>query len=106
MKRVLSKRGVEVGSPRDCIREAAINRLISNPEMWFSFITASNIASYTYEQENVDTVLERFNDFSRAVQELIDNLEKACLLWKRSIIELCATFLVDILINSMHVALG
>lgn len=82
MKRVLAKRGIEVGSPRDCIREAAINKLISDPEVWFSFLAIRNRASQTYEQENIDVVLQYFDVFSQAMHQLINNLNNSNLPFK------------------------
>jgi nucleotidyltransferase substrate binding protein (TIGR01987 family) len=77
IKRVLAKRGIEVNSPRDAIRQAALNKLISDPKQWFVFIEKRNLASHTYDQETVKEVIAIFGEFSKALQELISNLGAA-----------------------------
>lgn len=75
IKRVLNKRGIEVTSPRDAFREAAVNKLISEPKIWFSFIEKRNIASHTYDEEKVINVISVFENFSQALTELVTNLQ-------------------------------
>jgi len=77
MKRILAQRGVEVASPRDCIRQAAKNGLISNPEVWFKFIELRNVTTHTYNEETVLAIVDHFDEFSQALKELITNLEKS-----------------------------
>ena len=74
MKRILEKRGVDVRSPRDCFREAALNRLISNPEQWFVFIEKRNLTSHTYKEETAKSILQIFDSFSLALSELVTSL--------------------------------
>ena len=76
MKRILEKRGVTTNSPRDAIREAAKNNLISSPTQWFEFIDMRNVAYHTYDQENVEKVLSIFDTFSHNVDELSFNLKQ------------------------------
>lgn len=76
IKRVLNERGINVASPRDTFREAALNKLISDPKIWFSFIEKRNISSHTYDEEKVINVISVFENFSQALTELIFNLEK------------------------------
>lgn len=37
MKRILESRGLELGSPKDTFRKAALEKLIEDPEIWFEF---------------------------------------------------------------------
>ena len=74
MKRILKGRGVEVNSPRDVFREAAINRIINDPKIWFDFIEKRNLSTHTYNQLNVDAVLSIFDSFSDASTRLISNI--------------------------------
>lgn len=64
MKRILAAQGVESTAPRDVFRKAGIAQLIDNPENWFSFIEKRHLTSYTYDQENVDFIVESFDLFS------------------------------------------
>jgi nucleotidyltransferase substrate binding protein (TIGR01987 family) len=75
IKRVLNKRGIEVASPRETFREAAINKLISDPKVWFAFIEKRNISSHTYDEEKVINVIAVFESFSAALTELVTNLQ-------------------------------
>ncbi len=75
MKRILDKKGVEVRSPRDCVREAASNGLISDSKLWFDFIEKRNLTTHTYEEKVVDDVIGVFESFSASLTELIDNIQ-------------------------------
>lgn len=75
IKRVLNKRGIDVVSPRDAFREAAVSKLISDPKLWFSFIEKRNISSHTYDEEKVINVISVFENFSQALTELVTNLQ-------------------------------
>ena len=74
MKRILSKRGVDVQAPRDAFREAARNRLIRNPEDWFLFLEKQNLTSHTYKEENALASIKILDRFSTCLTELITNL--------------------------------
>jgi nucleotidyltransferase substrate binding protein (TIGR01987 family) len=74
MKRILYKRGIDVQSPRETFREAARNRLISNPEEWFIFLEKRNLTSHTYKEENAQSIIAIFKSFSVSLKELLVNL--------------------------------
>lgn len=76
LKRILDYQGVETRSPRDTIREAALNKLIKSPEEWFIFLEKRNISSHAYKEENAESVIMVFDRFSVAMSEMIDVLEK------------------------------
>jgi nucleotidyltransferase substrate binding protein (TIGR01987 family) len=75
MKRILSVRGLDVQSPREAFRVAALNKLISDPERWFLFLEKRNLTSHTYKEENLLTIVEILDDFSESLKELIRNLK-------------------------------
>ena len=75
IKRVLSKRDIDVMSPRESFREAALNNWITDPKVWFSFIEKRNLSSHTYDEEKVLNVVTIFENFSQALTLLIDNLK-------------------------------
>lgn len=74
MKKILEKRGLEVQSPRDTFREAARNKLISNPEQWFIFLDKRNLTSHAYKEENAQSIVNIFPTFSKALDEFLQNL--------------------------------
>ncbi|MCX4079724.1 HI0074 family nucleotidyltransferase substrate-binding subunit [Rickettsia rhipicephali] len=61
---------------KDVFREAAVSGLISDPKIWFKFIEIRNITVHTYNEKNLELVISIFDDFSDALNELINNLEK------------------------------
>lgn len=75
MKRVLSTRGVETGSPADTFRKAAPEGLIDDPEVWFLFQKKRNLTVYIYEQANLDIIVTSFDDFSKELSQLINRLK-------------------------------
>ena len=77
MKRILRSQGlVEASSPRQCFREAAKIGLILDPKGWFYFLDIRNLTVHTYSEKNVETVIESFDQFSLALDEFVNNLEK------------------------------
>lgn len=75
MKRILAAQGVESTAPRDIFRKAAIAQLIDNPDAWFSFIEKRHLTSYTYDQENVDTIVAAFDEFSVQLTKAIERMK-------------------------------
>lgn len=77
MKRIIQVcYGKTLHSPREVFREAAACGLISDPRIWFAFINARNITVHTYDPKIVQDILDIFDDFSLAVSELLQNLER------------------------------
>lgn len=75
MKRILDKKGVNVNSPRDTFRQAALNKLIVNPEPWFDFLVKRNLTSHCYDQKYVEQIINKFDEFSKELNSFINNLE-------------------------------
>ena len=75
MKRVLATQGVEVGSPKDTFRKAALAKLIDDPEIWFDFLEKRNLTSHTYEQENLDAIVAVFDIFSSELDKAIQRMQ-------------------------------
>lgn len=70
LKRLLQKKGIEVSSPRDCFREAALNQMISDPKVWFGFLEKRNLTVHTYNHTTLEQVVQEFDAFSKALQEI------------------------------------
>lgn len=75
MKRVLQNNGLEVGSPRDTFRKAFAEKLIGDPQIWFEFQEKRNLVAHTYNQENLDLIIQSFDAFSHELQKLLSKLE-------------------------------
>ena len=76
MKRILNFRRIEVSTPRDTFREAALAHLIKNPEVWFDFIRKRNLTIHTYDEKNLEAVGAIFDRFSHELPKFIENVEK------------------------------
>lgn len=74
MKRILESRGQEVGSPKDTFRKAALEKLIEDPELWFEFQQKRNLTAHTYNQENLNLIVDIFEIFSVELKKLINNI--------------------------------
>ncbi|HEV2916462.1 MAG TPA: nucleotidyltransferase substrate binding protein [Candidatus Babeliales bacterium] len=61
-------------SPRETFREAAIEGLIADPEIWFDFIKARNLTVYAYDEENVQSVLLVFDNFAKELQAFLHSI--------------------------------
>ncbi len=75
MKRIFTAQGVESTAPRDIFRKAATAKLIDNPQEWFGFIEKRHLTSYTYEQENIDTIVAAFDAFSAELNAAIERMK-------------------------------
>ncbi len=75
MKRFLDKKGVEVRSPRDAFREAALNGFIADPKKWFVFIEKRNITTQIYDEKILENIVAIFGDFSKELSSFIDFLK-------------------------------
>ena len=75
MKRFCEKSDKTPYILKDVFREAAVSGLISDPTRWFKFI---EIREFSHDLENSEKVIAIFDDFSDALNELIQNLEKQC----------------------------
>lgn len=76
MKRFCEKAEKSLYTLREIVREAAVAGLISDPKRWFKFIEIRNITVHTYNEKNLELVINNFDNFSNALSELINNLEK------------------------------
>jgi len=76
MKRFCEKAGKSPYTLKEIFREAANIGLISDSLKWFKFVEIREFAFHTYEEENTEKVIAIFDDFSDAVGELVENLEK------------------------------
>ncbi len=75
MKRFLNMRGQETGSPKDTFRKATQEGIISDAEIWFSFQKKRNLSVHTYNEENLDLIIESFDQFSKELELLISHIE-------------------------------
>lgn len=75
MKRFLDKKGIEVRSPRDAFREAALNKLIDDPKKWFIFIEKRNITTHAYDEKILEDIVAIFSDFSKALSDFVGTIK-------------------------------
>jgi nucleotidyltransferase substrate binding protein (TIGR01987 family) len=71
MKRLLATRGKMINSPRETFREAALEGMITDPEIWFDFMKARNLTIHTYDENNAQEVIAVFDVFSRELQAFL-----------------------------------
>ena len=74
IKKVLLFKGVDVGSPRDAFREAALNGIIEDPTPWFDFLKMRNRTVHTYDLEVLDEIMGMLPVFKKEVSVLIEHL--------------------------------
>ena len=75
MKRVLQSKGIDVVAPKDVIRQAALVKIVDDPEVWFDFHEKRNLTSHTYEQENLIAIVEVFDLFSTEFDKVIKRMQ-------------------------------
>lgn len=75
LKRVLSARGRELNSPKTVFREAALEKLIDDPELWFDFTKDRNETVHTYNRSKANSIFLDLPLFDQEMQKLISRLK-------------------------------
>lgn len=75
MKKLLHNRGQIAHSPKEVFRLAALEQLISDPEIWFDFLAKRNLTVHTYEIKQADAVINICETFSKHLHIFLTNLE-------------------------------
>jgi nucleotidyltransferase substrate binding protein (TIGR01987 family) len=75
MKRFLATQGIEAVSPKDTFRKAALAQIIDDPEIWFDFQEKRNLTAHTYEQENLDAIIQVLDSFSLELNNVITRIK-------------------------------
>jgi nucleotidyltransferase substrate binding protein (TIGR01987 family) len=75
MKRVLNYRGKDLNSPRPVLREAALEKLIEDPEVWFDFTKDRNETVRTYNKSVANSIFQDLHLFDIEMKKLIQVLK-------------------------------
>lgn len=76
LKRILAARGKDLNSPKPVFREAAFEKLIDDPEVWFDFIKDRNETVHTYNKAVANNIFNDLHLFDNEMIELINRLKK------------------------------
>ncbi len=75
LKRILNGRGKDLNSPKPIFREAALEKLIDNPELWFDFIKDRNETVHTYNKLIANSIFKDLHLFDGEMIKLIEKLK-------------------------------
>lgn len=75
LKRILKERGKDLNSPKTVIREAALEKLIDSPELWFEFTEDRNKTVHTYNKAVANDIFKDLPLFDKEIAELIKRLK-------------------------------
>ena len=75
LKRILAGRGKDLNSPKPVFREAALEKLIGNPELWFDFIKDRNDTVHTYNKLIANNIFEDLHLFDAEMIKLIEKIK-------------------------------
>lgn len=76
MKKILAKKGLNTGTPKDVFRAAAVNGLIDDPEIWFAFIEKRNLTVHTYHEEYLEEIIKFLPKFKVELDKFINKIKK------------------------------
>ncbi len=76
LKRILAARGKIQNSPKNVFREAALEGLIDDPEIWFTFIENRNETTHIYERSIAEKIYQSLPLFDSEVSKLVSRLKK------------------------------
>ena len=75
LKRILNGRGKDLNSPKPIFREAALEKLIDNPELWFDFTKDRNETVHTYNKLIANNIFKDLHLFDAEMIKLISKLK-------------------------------
>jgi len=75
LKRVLKGRGKDLNSPKPIFREAALEGLIEDPELWFDFTKDRNETVHTYNKLIANNIFRDLHLFDSEMIKLIEKLK-------------------------------
>jgi nucleotidyltransferase substrate binding protein (TIGR01987 family) len=75
MKRILYARGKDLNSPKPIIREAALEKLIENPETWLKFVDERNETVHTYNKQTANEIFKDLKEFDAEVRIFIERIK-------------------------------
>jgi nucleotidyltransferase substrate binding protein (TIGR01987 family) len=75
IKRILNGRGKDLNSPKPIFREAALEKLIDNPELWFDFTKDRNETVHTYNKIIANNIFNDLHLFDAEMIKLINKLK-------------------------------
>ncbi len=77
LKRNLSFLGVEAKSPRMVFKEAFLQNLIEDEEVWLSMIEQRNLSSHIYDEFEIRDILDKTESYKQAFLKLKESLVKS-----------------------------
>lgn len=75
LKRILSGRGRDLNSPKSVFREAALEKPIDDPELWFDFIKDRYETVHTYNKAKTNLIFKNLSSFNKEMSKLIPKLK-------------------------------
>ena len=75
LKRILNSRGKDLNSPKPIFREAALEKLIDNPELWFDFTKDRNETVHSYNKLIANNIFKDLHLFDAEIIKLISKLK-------------------------------
>ena len=75
LKRILAFKGININSPREVFREAAKQKIIEDPLVWFEFIKKRNLTVHTYNEECADEIFESLPEFKKELDKVLEKIK-------------------------------
>jgi nucleotidyltransferase substrate binding protein (TIGR01987 family) len=77
LKDYLESEGLPCHSPRDTIKTAFLNHIISEGEAWMDMLEQRNLLAHTYREENLKTaIISITNSYFPCIESLVHFLKK------------------------------
>jgi nucleotidyltransferase substrate binding protein (TIGR01987 family) len=76
LKKILKFKGLDVHNPRDVFREAAKQKLIEDPAIWFTFMKQKSLTLHNYNQDCADEIFTCLPQFEKELNKLIQTITK------------------------------
>lgn len=75
LKRILNGRGKDLNSPKPIFREAALEKLIEDPELWFDFMNATHVIIQIYNKFVANNIFKDLHLFDTEMIKLTEKLK-------------------------------
>jgi nucleotidyltransferase substrate binding protein, HI0074 family len=77
LSKIFKASGLEINNPRGCYKQAFIEGLINDIEIWDDILLSRNATAHIYNEHDYEEIKNRIvNEYVNAIENLLNNISK------------------------------
>ena len=76
LKKILRVEKIESTFPKDTLKKAFQNKLISDEQTWLKMLDDRNLSSHVYKEDQADAIYERVKQYYPVMRKTFESLKK------------------------------